>query len=177
MFTARLSLFLLASGFAVSAMAADCANVVDATTEEMKAGSTAWSDQDASLVRSAAGAACVKTASGRYAESGNASACSAVTEDTLSEMQAGVSGGWSNAQAQLARSAAASACIKTGSGRYAAAATTPTTANAGTNADSKTSKNAIELVDDEQGRSGLRIGGVTIRPRSGPPGQKPYSHH
>ena len=163
MFIARALVFALALGATLSAVAADCANVVNATAEEMKAGSTSWSDSQAGIVRSAAGAACVKTASGRYEQTGDASTCSAVVDDTLNEMRAGAVD-WQANQTGLARSAAASACIKTASGRYAATRSD--------NAAEPTPMNAQDVDDDE---GGFRIGGVKIRPLTGPPSEKPYA--
>ncbi|MBH03457.1 MAG: hypothetical protein CMP08_04955 [Xanthomonadales bacterium] len=174
MFIARALVFVLASGVSLSVMAADCADVVDATAAEMKAGSTTWSDGRARIVRSAAGAACVKTASGRYGQASNTSTCSAVVENTLDELRAGAVG-WQASQAEAARSAAASACIKTASGRYADTAAPAD--KPGPSEDQAETHDAIELVEDDDGRSGLRIGGVTIRPADARPGRKPYDHH
>ena len=46
----------------------NCEPVVDATLAEIKAGSTDWDERTESLVRAAAGAACVKAYSGVYAD-------------------------------------------------------------------------------------------------------------
>jgi len=58
---------------AVAVRAGTCDEVVEATIKEMRAGArTAWNDDMAALARAAAGAACVKAQSGRYAPTGAA---------------------------------------------------------------------------------------------------------
>lgn len=62
-------------GFALTAATvhadtADCAGVVDATVAEMKAGAgDKWTEEAEQRVRAAAGAACIKSVSGRYSKS------------------------------------------------------------------------------------------------------------
>lgn len=59
--------FLLAG--AMATRAAPCGDIVQATLDEMRAGmGSRWTADTAAIVRAAAGAACVKTRSGRYAE-------------------------------------------------------------------------------------------------------------
>ncbi|MEQ8516537.1 MAG: hypothetical protein RIC38_13095, partial [Chromatocurvus sp.] len=53
---------------AVSTQAASCGGIVQATLEEMRAGAgEQWTVDMAATARAAAGAACVKALSGRYA--------------------------------------------------------------------------------------------------------------
>ena len=74
---------LLVGAFAVRA--GSCDEVVEATIEEMRAGAgMAWNADMAALARAAAGAACVKAQSGRYAATGAAEVDVESAEDAAS---------------------------------------------------------------------------------------------
>ena len=85
-----------------------CADVVEATVAEAKAGAGgAWSPETESLVRQTAGAACIKAQSGRYEASPAAAAPmtndSAIAEESVS---ASSTEGASSAQATAEKTAA-----------------------------------------------------------------------
>ena len=98
--------------------------------------------------------------------------CQAVVAATLDELALGAMSEWTATHADLARSAAGSACLKAASGRYGedllvesvgiSSDTQPTAATGGQAADSKS--------DPE----GEETGGLRFKPMTGSPTQKPY---
>lgn len=98
--------------------------------------------------------------------------CQAVVAATLDELALGAMSEWTATHADLARSAAGSACLKAASGRYGedllvesvgvSSDTQPTAAIGGQAADSKS--------DPE----GEETGGLRFKPMTGSPTQKPY---
>ena len=98
--------------------------------------------------------------------------CQAVVAATLDELALGAMSEWTATHADLARSAAGSACLKAASGRYGedllvesvgiSSDTQPTAATDGKPAESPS------------GPEGEETGGLRFKPMTGSPTQKPY---
>ena len=94
-------------------------------------------------------------------------------------MQAGAGAQWTPEMAALVRQAAASACVKTQSGRYIEAAeSAPDAAVAVQNVAIEAKKDAEAApesgVVDEAPAEQAESGGITFKPMSGSPSSKPY---
>ena len=107
--------------------------------------------------------------------------CSDIAEATTAEMQAGVEGQWTPEMASLVRRAAASACVKSQSGRYLDAGERPD------NDALTVQSTAIDVGEDAEPAPevGVSAGasteaeeaastGITFKPMSGSPSSKPY---
>jgi len=98
--------------------------------------------------------------------------CQAIVAATLDELALGATSEWTATHADLARSAAGSACLKAASGRYGedllvesvgiSSDTQPTAATDG------------QAAESPSGPEGEETGGLRFKPMTGSPTQKPY---
>ncbi|MDG1066184.1 MAG: hypothetical protein P8O91_08210 [Luminiphilus sp.] len=98
--------------------------------------------------------------------------CQAVVAATLEELALGATSQWTETHADLARSAAGSACLKAASGRYGEDASLE---SVGVSSDTQRSattdgKTAVGQSDSR----GEETGGLRFKPMTGSPTQKPY---
>lgn len=110
--------------------------------------------------------------------------CAEVTSDTIAEMRAGASGGWSDDVESLVRAAAGSACVKALSGRYSAGSAgmpadesvvmESTSVPDAAAADLAPGDSSVSAAAEEGDDDTWSFGGLTFRSMSGSPGKKPY---
>lgn len=98
--------------------------------------------------------------------------CQAVVAATLDELALGAPAEWTDTDADLARSAAGSACLKAASGRYGDDLTVESIdVSSDTPGATNASGKAVENQNDPEGEE---TGGFRIKPMTGSPTQKPY---
>lgn len=98
--------------------------------------------------------------------------CQAVVAATLNELALGATAEWTQSSADLARSAAGSACLKAASGRYGDDLTLE---SVGVSSESQRTASSSGKAEDSQGEpEGEETGGLKFKPMTGSPTQKPY---
>ena len=98
--------------------------------------------------------------------------CQAVVAATLDELALGATSEWTATHADLAKSAAGSACLKAASGRYGEDLIVESVGMAsGTQPTATTDGKPAESRSDPEGEE---VGGLRFKPMTGSPTQKPY---
>ena len=98
--------------------------------------------------------------------------CQAVVAATLDELALGATSEWTAMHADLARSAAGSACLKAASGRYGEDLIVESVgATSDTHRSATTDGKTAESQSDSEGED---TGGIRFKPMTGSPTQKPY---
>jgi hypothetical protein len=98
--------------------------------------------------------------------------CQAVVAATLDELALGATAEWTESNADLARSAAGSACLKAASGRYGDDLTLE---SVGVSSDAqRTAAPSGKAAESQSGPEGEETGGLKFKPMTGSPTQKPY---
>ena len=98
--------------------------------------------------------------------------CQAIVAATLDELALGATSEWTAMNADLARSAAGSACLKAASGRYGEDASLE---SVGVSSESQRTATSSGKAEDSQGEpEGEESGGLKFKPMTGSPTQKPY---
>jgi hypothetical protein len=98
--------------------------------------------------------------------------CQAVVAATLDELALGAKAEWTESNADLARSAAGSACLKAASGRYGDDLTLE---SVGVSSEiQETEASSGKAVNSQGEPEGEESGGLKFKPMTGSPTQKPY---